>query len=300
MLVGLKHRYPSYYRLLATGGWQLASAFQGGIVRKYLGVLAGVAAFCVMSWAQAPTEAPAPAPTQAPATEQAPAPAAVPASEPVEIPTPAPKPAALQRPYPLVEWFFGGSYAEAGLFNAGYWAGLPGWDVSLTLNPARWMGLVVEGGQYFGTSKIPRGTPAPFPTCPNGFCPGGSSDTFDVSTREYNFLFGLQFARRKYERWTPFGELLYGHQGARGVATGSNSTDTEVGTGRALVAGGGLDSKINERFALRFKADYLQTGTDFSRLGKLKQDNFRFSVGIVIRSVHKKKRKLEDETQVEP
>ena len=37
----------------------------------------------------------------------------------------------------------------------------------------------------------------------------------------------------------------------------------EVGTGRALVAGGGFDRKINERFALRFKADYLQTDTAF-------------------------------------
>ena len=42
----------------------------------------------------------------------------------------------------------------------------------------------------------------------------------------------------------------------------------------------GLDRKINPRFALRFKADYLQTGTSFSIPGKQKQDNFRFSVGV--------------------
>jgi hypothetical protein len=121
-----------------------------------------------------------------------------------------------------------------------------------------------------------------------------------VSTREYNFLYGLHFARRKYERWTPFAELLYGHQGVRGKATGNGATATEVGTGRALVAGGGADLKISPRFALRFKADYLQTGTNFSLLGKEKQDNFRFSVGIVVRNVHKKKRTLEDETQLAP
>ena len=51
---------------------------------------------------------------------------------------------------------------------------------------------------------------------------------------------------------------------------------------------------------MRFKADYLQTGTSFPLVGKQKQDNFRFSVGIVIRNVRKKKRKLEDETQPEP
>jgi len=258
-------------------------------VRKYLGVLAGVAALGVMSWAQAPAQAQAP--DQVPATAQVPSP--------TPIPTPKEKPAAPAPQYPRLEVFAGGSFAEAGLFNAGHWAGLPGWDASLGANATRWLGVVVEGGQYFGTSKIPTGVPAPFPTCPEGFCPG-TYPTFDVATREYNFLFGVQFARRKYERWTPFGELLYGHQGTRGVATGGGTTFTEVGTGRALVAGGGLDRKINQRFALRFKADYLQTGTAFPLQPKQKQDNFRFSVGVVIHKVHKKRRTLEDETQVEP
>jgi hypothetical protein len=265
-------------------------------VRKYLGVLAGVAALCVMSWAQAPAQTPAPAPAPAQTPAQAPAP------EPAPIPTPTGNTTAPAPQYSRIEFFGGGSYAEAGLFNAGHWAGLPGWDASLDLNAAPWIGVVVEGGQYFGTSKIPSGTPAPFPPCgagPDSFCPG-TYPTFDVSTREYNFLFGVQFARRKYVLWTPFGELLYGHQGARGVATGSGATVTEVGTGRAIVAGGGLDRKINQRFSLRLKADYLQTGTAFPGQVKQKQDNFRFSVGVVIRNVHKKKRTLEDETQTEP
>ena len=169
------------------------------------------------------------------------------------------------------------------------------------LNAASWLGFIVEGGQYFGTSKIPTGTQAPFPSC-NGdpsFCPT-TTPTFAVQTKEYNVLFGAQFSRRKYERWTPFGELLYGHQGTRGQASAVGTTFTEIGTGRALVAGGGADFKINPRLALRFKADYFQTGTDFALLGKKKQDNFRFSVGVVIRSVRKKKRTLEDETQAEP
>jgi hypothetical protein len=203
------------------------------------------------------------------------------------------------RQYPRFELFAGGSYAEAGLFNAGHWAGLPGWDASLGLNPTSWLGCVVEGGQYFGTSKIPVDVPKPFLINPcQGTCTG---PTFNVATREYNILFGAQFSRRKYERWTPFGELLYGHQGVRGVENfPTGPPDTKVGTGRALVAGAGLDRKISERFALRLKADYLQTGTAFPLVGKQKQDNFRFSVGVVIRNVHKKKRKLEEETQPEP
>ncbi len=261
-------------------------------MRKYLGVSVGVAALCVISWAQAPTQAQTPAPT----TNQAPAPAPAPETVPIPTPTRTATPAPAVQ-FPRFELFAGGSYAEAGLFNAGHWAGLPGWDASFSLNATRWLGFVVEGGQYFGTSKIPTATPEPFPNC-GEFCPPGP--TFNVTTREYNILFGAQFSRRKYERWTPFGEILYGHQGTRGRATAAGQTFTEVGTGRALVAGGGADFKINQRFALRVKADYLQTGSQFPTFAKKTQDNFRFSMGIVIRSVHKKKRTLEDETQPEP
>jgi len=262
-------------------------------VRKYLGVLASVAALCAISWAQAPTQAPTPAP----ATDQVPAPAPAPETVPIPTPTRTANPAPPVQ-FPRFELFAGGSYAEAGLFNAGHWAGLPGWDASLALNATSWLGFVVEGGQYFGTSKIPGAVPAPFPSGQT-FC-GTPACTFNVTTREYNFLFGAQFSRRKYERWTPFGELLYGHQGTRGEASAGGETFKEVGTGRAVVAGGGIDYKISPRFALRLKADYLQTGSQFPTFAKKKQDNFRFSVGIVIRSVHKKKRTLEDETQPVP
>jgi hypothetical protein len=277
----------------------LAAEFQGGIVRKYLGALAGMAALCAMSWAQTPAQTPAPqdqppaqAPAQAPGqpASETPSQTAPPEATPLPTTTPTQKQAATAPQFPRIEIFGGGSYAEAGLFNAGHWAGLPGWDASLGLNATDWLGIIVDGGQYFGTSQIPTATPAPFQGCgsPNGIC--SSTSTFDVSTREYNILFGLQLSRRKYERWTPFAEALYGHQGTKGVAGPSTQPVTEVSSGRALVLGGGLDYKINPRFALRFKADYLQTGSF-----KQTQDNFRFSVGVVIRNVHKKKKTLEDE-----
>src|SRR3981189_476607 len=115
-----------------------------------------MAALCVMSWAQAPTQAPTPAPT----TDQAPpAPETVPIPTPTRTATPAPP---IQ--FPRFELFAGGSYAEAGLFNAGHWAGLPGWDASLALNATSWLGFVVDGGQHFRPSKITGAGPAPFPT----------------------------------------------------------------------------------------------------------------------------------------
>jgi hypothetical protein len=66
------------------------------------------------------------------------------------------------------------------------------------------------------------------------------------------------------------------------------------------VVGGGFDRKISQRLALRFKADYFQTGPAFPSQPKQKQDNFRVSVGVVIRNVHKRKRTLEDETAPAP
>ena len=135
----------------------MGTASQGGIVRKYLGVLAGVAALCVASWAQAPA-APPPSPDQAPPTQPRPLPLRQFRFRRVQSQAPI---APLR--YPRFEFFVGGTYAEAGLFNAGHWAGLPGWDSSLGLNTTSWLGVVVEGGQYFGTSKIPQAVPAPFP-----------------------------------------------------------------------------------------------------------------------------------------
>jgi hypothetical protein len=259
-------------------------------VRKYLGVLMAVAALGVMSWAQGPepSQVPVQPPAQLPAPDQAPAPTPTPSAPTPTATVPAPPPA-----YPRFELFAGGSYAESGFFNAGHWAGLPGWDASIDANVTRWLGFIAEGGEFFGTSKIPTAVPTPFPTCPP-FCPN-TSPTFNVTTREYNFLFGVQFARRKWDRWTPIGELLYGHGGTRGEVTAQGQGFSEVGSGRSIVAGAGIDRRLNQRFSLRIKADYLETGAF-----KQKQDNFRFSVGIVIRNVHKKKRKLEDETEPEP
>jgi hypothetical protein len=117
-----------------------------------------------------------------------------------------------------------------------------------------------------------------------------------VNTKLYNYLFGAQFPYRKWDRLTPFGEALFGHSGIRGEARSADGTlFARVGSGLGLMGGGGVDYAISPRLALRFKADYLQT-----RGFKLKQDNVRFSIGIVIRSVHKKRRTLEEETPPAP
>jgi opacity protein-like surface antigen len=184
-------------------------------------------------------------------------------------------------------------------FNSGHIARPNGWNVSLGLNVSEWMGFVFEGNGLYGISKIPSNLHAPFPNCDGSsgeFCPPGDGPTFNVDTKLYNYLVGAQFPYRKSERFTPFGEVLFGHAGVRGEARDrAGRLFAETSGGLGLVAGGGVDYNINPRFALRFKADYLQT-----RLFRLKQDNAVFSVGIVIRTVRRKKKTLEDVQEPQP
>jgi len=233
-------------------------------VTKVLGVIVAVAALCLVSWAQIPGENPPPAPK-----------------------------------YSRLELFGGYAYGRTDLFNSGLTAPLQGWDASLGLNAASWLGFVAEASGLYGTSKIPLAVPAPFPTCPP-LCPQGT-DTFNVNTKNYNYLFGAQFPYRRSERVTPFGEVLFGHSGVRGEARSEDGTMfAQASGGLGLAGGGGVDFNVSKRFALRFKADYLQTRTRFPAIGRAKQDNVKFTVGIVIRKVHRKKRTLEEETPPEP
>jgi hypothetical protein len=267
-------------------------------VRKCLRVLVAVAALCLTSWSQAPdqtppstpppaTSAPTPDTTQTPPSTTAPTPPTVPPPPPVVKAAPQ---------YPRLELFGGYSFSQASFYNAGHWSQLNGWNASFALNATDHIGIVFDASEFFGNSQIPTAVPAPFPVCEVD-CPNGP--TFNADTREYNILVGVQLPFHRRERWTPFGEILVGHDGVRGQAFQNNQLESAVSSGLALVAGAGADYKLNERFALRFKADYLGTHTSFPALGKKTQDNLRLSVGVVIRSVRKKKRTLEEETPPE-
>jgi len=272
-------------------------------VSKCLGVLAITVALCALSWAQAPAQSPPPAPspdaTQAPPSTPAPAPdtTQTPPAQPPASTTSTQETSTIpvvHKPgpqFPRLELFAGYSFAQAGFFNSGHWAQLNGWNASFDINLTNHVGFVVDASEYLGNSQIKTNSPAPFQCTVN--CPSGL--TFNAGTREYNVLFGLQFPFHRRERWTPFGELMFGHDGVRGRAFLDNFNETQVSSGMALIAGGGADYKINERFALRFKADYLTTRTSFVLLHHETQDNLRLSVGVVIRSVRKKKRNLEEE-----
>lgn len=212
---------------------------------------------------------------------------------PGETAQPAPK-------YARAELFGGYVYGMSDYFNAGHVARPQGWNASLGLNVAEHFGFVFEANGLYGTSKIPRFPSDPFPPCTGSnpdFCPPGTGPTFNVDTKNYNYLFGVHAPIHRSDRFTLFAEGLFGHAGVRGEAfnTATGRNFAEVSGGLALVGGGGVDYNISPRFALRFKADYFQ-----SRVFKQKQDNALFSVGLVIRTVRKKKKTLEDVDQTTP
>lgn len=227
-------------------------------MRRALGVLAVTAALCAISEAQMPEQAPQTGPK-----------------------------------YPRFELYGAYAYGRTDLFNSGDTARLNGWNTSAGINAARWLGFLFEASGLYGNSKIPTAVPKPFPVCGpsqgQGFCPP-AAPTFNVDTKLYNYLFGAQLPYRRWASVTPFGEVLFGHSGVRGETRDINKKIfAEVSGGWGLAGGAGVDFSVNPRFAVRVKADYLQT-----RMFKGKQDNLKFTVGIVIRSVRKKKKTLEE------
>ena len=199
-----------------------------------------------------------------------------------------------------MELFAGGSYAEAGLFNTGHWVGCPGWDASLGLNLTHWLGFIVDGGQYFGTSKNSRGYAGAIfpPTLPAQSALVPPSMWTPVNTMfflAHNFPAANMSGGRRLA--CSCGHHAHARRGESSHWPTRQRSELRPG------AGGGRRPRLQNQstFRLTDQGGLLpDCNNQFSLLEKKKQDNFRFSVGIVIHSVHKKKRRLEDETQVEP
>jgi opacity protein-like surface antigen len=117
----------------------------------------------------------------------------------------------------------------------------------LSYNVNDWLGVVGELGGYYTS---------------NGFHAGIIS-----------YEFGPRVTLRKYGRVTPFAQILFG--GARSIDTSSQNTFV-------MTAGGGVDFKISEHFAIRpFEVEYFRT--DFTDGANNRQNSFRYSAGIVFR-----------------
>jgi outer membrane protein OmpA-like peptidoglycan-associated protein len=182
--------------------------------------------------------------------------------------------------YPKVEWFLGYSFWRAMPTSSSNRMGyLHGGSTSVAYNFNHYLGLVADFGGYDNSKLTLIG--------PTG------SQTFDSNGSAYSFAFGPRISYRRYERFTPFVQALFGGAHASSVkisgCTGSPiCTPLGSDTGFATFLGTGFDVKISRHIALRLlEADFLLTHfkDPFSNNGQGRgwQDNVRLSTGIVFR-----------------
>jgi opacity protein-like surface antigen len=139
---------------------------------------------------------------------------------------------------------------------------LHGYNVSFAGNFARHVGIVSEFSRYT------RSESAALPTV----------GTFNANASVSTLLFGPRVTLHR-GRVEPFVHALFGAARASVDATGPGLLGDEVGYAFAYALGGGVDIKAHKNFAIRIgQVDYLA-----ARAGGEGLNNFRFSVGVVIR-----------------
>jgi hypothetical protein len=182
--------------------------------------------------------------------------------------------------FPRVEWFLGYSFWRAmptALSNRmGY---LHGGSTSVAYNLNKYFGVVADIGGY-DDSRLTLFTPT-------------TSQTVGSSGTAYTDVFGPRFSYRKYEKFTPFVQALFGaaHAGSvtiSGCTGNSNCTPLRADNAFAMMIGTGFDMKVSRHVALRlFQGDFLLTHfvNPLSATGNGRgwQKNARFSTGIVFR-----------------
>jgi opacity protein-like surface antigen len=140
-----------------------------------------------------------------------------------------------------------------------------GFNVSFAGNPARHIGIVSEFSQYTKSETFNvLGSPI--------------ADGVNVKFRVLTLLFGprVTLHRGKVE---PFVHALFGGARASAEAAALGLSQEDVGYAFAYALGGGLDVKVHNNIAIRLgQVDYLG-----ARAGGEGLNNFRYSVGVVIR-----------------
>ena len=182
--------------------------------------------------------------------------------------------ASAQEVAPKVEIFGGYSFlrlnldAVPGSADVGVNLGdldMHGFNVSLAGNPARHVGIISEFSHYTKTESFNiLGSPLP----------GGVNIDFRVLT----LLFGprVTLHRGKVE---PFVHALFGGARASAESLVLGLSQGDAGYAFAYALGGGVDVKVHNNFAIRLgQIDYLG-----ARAGGEGLNNFRYSVGVVIR-----------------
>ena len=164
-----------------------------------------------------------------------------------------------QESAPKLDVFAGYSYVQANPGVTGVDSfHLHGGSASAAYNITNWLGGVADFGGYTNGNILN----------------SGASGTFST------YLFGPRVSYRHYHRITPFGQVLFGVAHANAAAFGTTGTQNAF----AMTAGGGVDYKLYDHFAIRpFQTEYLLTRFREGTLGTRNQNNFRVSTGFVVR-----------------
>jgi len=169
------------------------------------------------------------------------------------------RPAAAQEGASKIELYGGYSYVRFNV-NARV-SGQPpsqafngnGGSGELAYNVNNWLGVLGSAGGYWATSSSSSAAGAAIP-----------------------YLFGPRVNLRR-GRITPFAHVLVG-----GVVTSSGIQETGWQSHFAMSAGGGIDVKVSKHFSIRpAQAEYFMTKIPDGLNNR--QNNFRYSAGIVLR-----------------
>jgi outer membrane immunogenic protein len=135
---------------------------------------------------------------------------------------------------------------------------LNGGSANVAFNANRWLSGVADFGGYHAGNVLNSGVDGTLST----------------------YLFGPRVSLRKYARFTPFAQALFG------VAHASASIEGASGSANAFASafGGGLDVNLSRHFAVRpFQVDYLLTRFKEATPDRQTQNNLRVSTGVVFR-----------------
>ncbi len=154
--------------------------------------------------------------------------------------------------------------------------GLNGGSTTVAFNLNRYLGLVADFGGYGDTQLRLTGAE------------GAPPRVAAASGAAYTYLSGPRFSYRKYNRITPFAQVLFGGIHATEVTlfgcTGSLCTPLPTQNSFAIAAGGGFDIGVFRRVSIRaIQAEYIMT-----RFGELTpkmsitQNDLRLSSGLVL------------------
>ena len=180
---------------------------------------------------------------------------------------------------PRAEWFMGYTYLRAvpSLTAGNRLMWLNGGSTSIAFNLNRYLGLVGDFGGYNETRLLlATGNP---PTAVGTYQPVADGTVF-------TYMAGPRLSYRKFDRVTPFAQVLFGGIRASAEAICKACTPLlPVENAFAMTAGGGLDIRVHHRFSIRIvQAEYLMTRfEDLDTGNKALQNDVRLSSGIVLR-----------------